>query len=148
MKRTATAEWRGNLKQGLGAISTESGAIFKIPYSFAKRFSDERGTNPEELIGAAHSGCFAMAMSLELEKRKLKAESINVEAQVTLDKVANDWAVTEIHLNVSAEVPGATDGEIQQAADAAKTNCPISRLLRAHITMNLNLPSQAAEVQL
>lgn len=149
MKRTAKSMWQGNLKQGKGALSTESGVLMRAPYSFAKRFENEPGTNPEELIGAAHSGCFAMALAGELEKKNLKAESINVEAEVTLNKGSSDWTITDIHLSVLAEVPGATSTMIKDAAELAKANCPVSRLLKANITMDINLPlTSSMEAQL
>lgn len=145
MKRTASAQWRGNLRQGKGSINTESGAISNLPYSFSKRFGEERGTNPEELIGAAHSSCFAMAVSAELEQRKLQAELIDVRATVSLENVSGAWSIPAIHLDVSIEASNATREQIEEAANTAKANCPVSKLLKAaDITMNLTIPSQDA----
>lgn len=140
MKRSATAYWEGGIKNGQGKISSESGVLRDVPYSFAKRFGEERGTNPEELIGAAHSGCFAMAFSLELEKLNLRADSINVKAEVTIDKEGEGFSISDVHLDVNANVPNATTDQIQRAANLAKENCPVSKLINANITMNLQLP--------
>lgn len=149
MKRSAKALWRGNLKQGKGLISTESGVLSNVNYSFTKRFGDEAGTNPEELIAAAHSGCFAMAFSGELEKNKMLADSIDVKAHVSLDNVEGGWSITKIHLDVVANVPEADEKNIQDAANSAKANCPVSKLLKADITMDLKIvsrPSQSANL--
>lgn len=137
MKRSANAYWEGGIKEGKGRISSESGVLKDVPYSFAKRFGEERGTNPEELIGAAHSGCFAMAFSGELEKLKLRAESIQVKAEVTINKEGEGFSISDVHLDVKAQVPGATHDQVQQAANSAKENCPVSKVLNADITMNL-----------
>lgn len=142
MKRSASAQWRGNLRQGKGILNSESGALSKLPYSFAKRFGDEKGTNPEELIGAAHSGCFAMAFSGELEKKNLNPETIDVKAIVSLEKKGEGWAINAIHLDVRADVPGGARDQIEEAAQSAKKNCPVSQLLNAEITMNLDISSQ------
>ena len=142
MKRSAFAQWHGDLKSGNGSISTESGSVSNTPYSFANRFGDVRGTNPEELIGAAHSGCFAMALSGELDKRKLKAETIDVKAEVSLENGSDGWGITTVHLIVSANVPGATEALVQEAAQAAKKSCPVSKLLKANITMDLTLAEE------
>jgi lipoyl-dependent peroxiredoxin len=141
MKRSATSQWRGNLKQGIGYIRTASGSIVDTPYSFLKRFGDEPGTNPEELIAAAHSSCFAMAMSGVLEEKNVLAESIEVRASVTLEQNKKEWSVTGIHLDVAAYVPDSNYDTVLKAANTAKDNCPISRLLNTKITMNLNLVS-------
>ncbi len=143
MKRTATAKWQGNLKQGQGMLTTESASLSNSPYSCAKRFENEGGTNPEELIAAAHAGCFAMAMSAELEKMNLKG-SIDVEAEVVLDKISNEWAIPEVHLKMSANVPGASANQIDEAANRAKNNCPVSKLLKANITLESDKLSQSA----
>lgn len=142
MKRTASAKWQGNLKRGSGILNTESGALAGRSYSFGKRFENERGTNPEELIGAAHAGCFAMAMSAEIEKLGFLAESIDVQAEVFLENRANQWLIPEIHLQVSANVPNASTQQIQEAAEIAKDNCPVSKLLKAHITLEMRRASQ------
>jgi osmotically inducible protein OsmC len=139
MKRKASAIWRGGLKDGKGTISSESGALKDTRYSFGTRFEDGPGTNPEELIAAAHAGCFSMAFSAELGKAGITPESIQATATVTLDKKDDGFAVTESHLDVSARVPGADRAKVQAAADSAKAGCPISRLLNASITMNFQL---------
>lgn len=139
MIRKASAEWQGSLKEGRGTISGESGAISNLPYSFQTRFENEKGTNPEELIGAAHSGCFSMALSAELGKAGMTPESIRTTAAVTLDKVEAGFAVTAVHLDVVAKIPGADKAAFEKAANDAKTGCPISKLLNAKITMNAKL---------
>src|SRR3954468_18684715 len=136
MDRKATAVWQGGLKDGKGRISTDSGTLKDAQYSFSTRFESGIGTNPEELIAAAHAGCFAMAFSAELGKDGLKAESINATATVTLDKTDAGWTVTESHLDVTVKIPGANQSQILQIADAAKAGCPISRLLNAKVTMD------------
>lgn len=139
MIRKASAEWRGSLKEGSGTISGESGAISNVPHSFHTRFEDKKGTNPEELIGAAHAGCFSMALSAELGKAGMTAESIRTTAAVTLDKVEAGFAVTAVHLDVVAKIPGADRAAFEKAANDAKTGCPISKLLNAKITMDAKL---------
>ncbi|MEP6767296.1 MAG: OsmC family protein [Acidobacteriota bacterium] len=139
MKRKASAEWQGDLKSGKGKISTESGILSSTPYSFTTRFENEKGTNPEELIAAAHAGCFTMALSAELGKAGLTAESLRTSATVTLDKVDGGWGVTESHLEVVAKIPGASDEAFQKAAHAAETGCPISKLLKAKISLDARL---------
>lgn len=141
MIRKATAEWKGNLKEGKGTISGESGAFSNLAYSFAKRFESEKGTNPEELIAAAHAGCFAMALSGKLAAANLTAENIMVTAGVSLDKLEAGWTVTAIHLDLSARVPNADTAAFQKAAEDAKAGCPISRLLApgAKITLDAKL---------
>ena len=139
MIRKASAEWQGSLKEGRGTISGESGAISNLPYSFQTRFENEKGTNPEELIGAAHSGCFSMALSAELGKAGMTPESIRTTAAVTLDKVEAGFAVTAVHLDVVAKIPGADKAAFEKAANDAKAGCPISKLLNAKITMNARL---------
>lgn len=145
MKRSASAHWSGGIKDGQGVISTESGALRSIPYSFNQRFGDERGTNPEELIGAAHSGCFAMALSAELSKKNVKAESIDVRAQVTLEKQGKSWGIPAVHLMVSVTATGADRNMVELAAKSAKQNCPISKLLNADITMEFNFVSEQSQ---
>jgi osmotically inducible protein OsmC len=139
MKRKASAEWHGDLKTGKGLVSTESGVLQSTPYSFTTRFEGEKGTNPEELVAAAHAGCFTMALSGELGKANLKAESLQTTATVTFEKVEAGWTVTGSHLEVSGKVPGATADSFRAAAQAAEKGCPISRLLNTKITMDARL---------
>ena len=139
MKRKATAEWRGALKEGKGTVSSDSGVLSNTSYSFSTRFEDQPGTNPEELIAAAHAGCFSMALSGQLANRGMTAESIKTNATLTMDKVEAGWTVTAIHLDVAAKIPGAEEAKFQEAANAAKTGCPISRLLNTNITMEARL---------
>jgi osmotically inducible protein OsmC len=139
MVRKASAVWKGSLKEGKGTISTESGALSSTPYSFATRFEGVRGTNPEELIGAAHAGCFTMALSAQLGEAGITAESLETSADVTLEKTDAGWTVTKIHLDVNARIPGADHGAFDKAAANAKAGCPISRLLKAEITMTAKL---------
>jgi osmotically inducible protein OsmC len=139
MKRKASAEWHGDLKTGKGTVSADSGVLASTPYSFSTRFEDQKGTNPEELIAAAHAGCFTMALSAELGKASLVPESLRTTATVTLDKLDGGWTVTESHLEVVGKVPGATPEAFRKAAEAAETGCPISRLLKAKITMDAQL---------
>jgi osmotically inducible protein OsmC len=139
MKRTASAVWKGGLKDGKGSISTASGVLSDTQYSFATRFEEGTGTNPEELIAAAHAGCFSMALSAQLQGENKTAEKIETEAAVTLVKTDAGFTVTAVHLKVRAKVPGATPPDFQKAAEAAKANCPISRLLKAEITMETKL---------
>jgi osmotically inducible protein OsmC len=135
MKRKGSAVWRGGLKDGKGTISTESGVLKETPYSFSTRFENGIGTNPEELIGAAHAGCFSMAFSAELGKMGLTPESIQTTATITLEKTDAGFSVTESHLDVAVKVPGADKAKVLEIANAAKAGCPISRLLNAKITM-------------
>ena len=139
MKRKASAVWRGGLTDGKGTISTDSGALKDTQYSFAARFESGVGTNPEELIAAAHAGCFAMAFSAELGKTGLTPESISATATVSLEKTNEGFTVTESHLDVTAKVPGADRAKVTEIANAAKAGCPISRLLKAKVTMDLKL---------
>lgn len=141
MKRSASVQWVGSLKEGDGKINTESGSLSQLPYSFAKRFGEENGTNPEELIAAAHASCFAMAISAELDKGKFVADTIDIKADVSLNKEAQAWTIDVVHLNVSLEVPGATDEQVKQFVTTAKENCPVSKLLNAKITMDLSIRS-------
>ena len=139
MKRKASAVWLGGLKEGKGTISTESGVLSKAQYSFSTRFESGIGTNPEELIAAAHAGCFSMALSAELGKSGLTPDSIQTTANVTMDRLEAGWTVTQVHLDVTARIPGADQVEFETAANAAKTGCPISRLLKATITLDAKL---------
>ena len=139
MKRKASAEWNGDLKTGKGTVSTESGALGGTQYSFTTRFENGKGTNPEELIAAAHAGCFTMALSGELGKAGLVPEELKTTATVSLDKLDAGWTVTESHLEVVGKVPGATPDTFRAAAEAAEKGCPISRLLNTKITMDAKL---------
>ncbi|HEX9688778.1 MAG TPA: OsmC family protein [Thermoanaerobaculia bacterium] len=139
MKRKASAQWQGDLKTGKGTLSSDSGVLESTPYSFSTRFEDTKGTNPEELVAAAHAGCFTMALSAELGKDNLVPERLRTTATVTLDRVDSGWSVTESHLEVVARVPGASPDAFRKAAEAAETGCPISRLLKAKITMEAKL---------
>ena len=139
MKRKASAEWRGDLKTGKGLVSTDSGALVDKPYSFTTRFENEKGTNPEELIAAAHAGCFTMALSAELGKAGLVPESLKTTATVSLDKQDAGWTVTESHLEVVGKIPGGSADAFRAAAEAAEKGCPISRLLNTKITMDAKL---------
>jgi len=141
MKRTGSAVWQGGLKDGKGTVSTESGVLASVPYSFAKRFGDEKGTNPEELIGAAHASCFAMALSLVLGEAGMTAEEIAASAAVTVEPADGGFAITKVHLSVRARIPGASDEAFQKAAAGAKAGCPVSKVLNAEITMDATLES-------
>jgi len=139
MKRKASAIWSGSLKDGKGSISTESGVLSSTPYSFRTRFESEKGTNPEELIGAAHAGCFSMALSNILGQAGMTAEKIETEATITLEQKDGSFAITESHLDVTVTIPGADEAAFKKAAETAKANCPISKLLNAKITMDAKL---------
>jgi osmotically inducible protein OsmC len=141
MKKSGSAVWQGGLKDGKGAISTESGALKDYPYGFAARFEGKPGTNPEELIGAAHAGCFTMALSLILGEAKLIAERMDTKAEVTLEKQADGFAITAVHLTLRAKVPGADAAKFAELADKAKQGCPVSKLLKAPITLDAALIS-------
>ena len=139
MKRKASAVWRGGLKDGTGTISSESGVLKETQYSFSTRFENGIGTNPEELIAAAHAGCFSMAFSAELGNAGITPEAIHTTATITMDKTDAGWTVTESHLDVAAKIPGADPAKFTAAANAAKAGCPISRLLKANVTMDAKL---------
>jgi osmotically inducible protein OsmC len=141
MKRKASAVWNGSLKEGNGRISTESGLLREAQYSFGTRFENGTGTNPEELIAAAHAGCFSMALSAQLTTAGHAPESVNTTATVTLEKTDAGFTVTAVHLDVKAKVPGADQAAFDTAANNAKTGCPISRLLNTQITMDAKLES-------
>src|SRR6266481_6520779 len=130
MERKATAVWRGDVRSGRGSLSTESTSLHEAQYSFGTRFENGVGTNPEELIGAAHAGCFSMAFSAELGKAGITPESIHTTAIITMDKTDAGWTVTESHLDVAAKITGVDPAKFTAAANAAKAGCPISRLLR------------------
>jgi osmotically inducible protein OsmC len=136
MKRKASAIWHGSLKDGKGSLSTDSGVLKETQYSFATRFEQGVGTNPEELIGAAHAGCFSMAFAAELGKAGLTPEAIRTTATITLDKTDAGWTVTESHLDVTVKIPGADPEKVLVIANAAKAGCPISRLLNAKVTLD------------
>lgn len=140
LKNSASTVWSGDLKSGRGAISTRSATLADVPYDFRKRFEGADGTNPEELIAAAHAACFSMALSAELGKANLTAEEIRTTATATLDFVDGVPTVTTIQLDVQAKIPGASDAAFQKAAADAKAGCPISRLLKAaEITLSAQL---------
>lgn len=141
MKKTASAHWQGDLKQGKGTISTQSGALQDNPYGFNTRFEDKPGTNPEELIGAAHAGCFSMAFSLLLGEENFIPDSIDTQATVTLEKLSDGFAVTAVHLEMQARIPGIKQSQFEEIANQAKLGCPISKLLNAKITLDASLKS-------
>lgn len=139
IEKIGSAEWSGGLRDGKGSVSTGSGALSEQPYGFATRFEDQAGTNPEELVAASHASCFSMALSMVLGQSDLTAESIATEARVGLEQQGEGFAVTRSHLTVRARVPGASEESFRAAAEAAKANCPISKLLNAEITMDAKL---------
>jgi len=141
MQRTASAVWKGGLKDGKGTVSGPSGALKQTPYSFSTRFEDQPGTNPEELVAAAHAGCFSMALSGQLGAAGMTAESIHTQANLTMEKLEAGWTVSGIHLEVTAKIPGGDQAKFEQAATNAKNGCPISRLLNTKITMDAKLES-------
>jgi lipoyl-dependent peroxiredoxin len=139
MKRKASAVWKGGLRDGKGTISTDSGVLSDTQYSFSTRFEQGVGTNPEELIAAAHAGCFAMALSAQLGDAGLTAEHIRTTASVTLDKTEAGFTITAVHLDVTAKIPGADQQAFETAANNAKAGCPVSKVLNAQITMDAKL---------
>jgi osmotically inducible protein OsmC len=139
MKRSASAVWKGELKDGGGTVSSESGVLSNTPYNFKKRFENEKGTNPEELIAAAHAACFSMALSGAMAKEGLTPESIDTTATVTFEKLDAGWTVTSSHLQTAVKSPNANPAAFQKAAEGAKAGCPISRLLNTTITMDAKL---------
>ena len=139
IKKTASAHWAGDLKTGIGSISTETGVLRGAPYGFKARFEGGKGTNPEELIGAAHAGCFSMALSMILGEAGLTAESIDTTAEVTLDKQDDGFAITAVHLVLKAKVPGATQQQFDELTTKAKEGCPVSKVLNAKITLDATL---------
>ena len=139
MKTQGSAIWHGGTKDGKGAISTKSGALKDYPYGFASRFEGQPGSNPEELIGAAHAACFTMALSLMLGEAGLTAETMQTTAEVTLDKQGDGFAITSSHLTLTATIPGADDARFQELAAKAKAGCPVSKLLNAEITLDATL---------
>lgn len=139
MQRKGSAVWKGGLKDGKGAVSSASGVLNSTPYSFSTRFENTPGTNPEELIAAAHAACFSMALSAQLSGANLPPSSIETSATITMEKQDAGWAITASHLDVVAHVPGADDAAFQKFAKAAETGCPVSKVLKAEITMNAKL---------
>jgi len=139
MTMFGTAVWHGGLKDGKGAISTKSGALKDYPYGFASRFEGKPGTNPEELIGAAHAGCFTMALSLILGEAGFTADEMNTRADVTLEKQGDGFAITKVHLILKAKIPGCDKAKFEELAGKAKAGCPVSKLLKAEITMDASL---------
>jgi lipoyl-dependent peroxiredoxin len=141
MQRTASAHWSGGLKSGKGTVSTQSGVLNQTQYSFSTRFENGAGTNPEELIAAAHAGCFSMALSAQLETAGMTAESIDTMATLSLDKTDAGFTITSVHLDVKVRIPGADQAKFDEAAQNAKKGCPVSRVLNANITMDAKLVS-------
>jgi osmotically inducible protein OsmC len=139
--RKGSASWQGGFKDGKGSISTESGALSSYPYGMASRFEGQKGSNPEELIGAAHASCFTMALSLILGEAKLTAEKMDTNADVTLEKLADGYAITAIHLTLKAKVPGADQATFEALAAKAKAGCPVSKLFKTNITLDAQLVS-------
>ena len=139
MQRKGSAVWRGGLRDGQGSVSTESGVLSDTQYSFSTRFENGAGTNPEELIAAAHAGCFSMALSKQLEDAGTRADEIRTTAAVTLEKTDAGFAITRVHLDVAARIPGGDAAAFETAANNAKAGCPVSRLLKAEITMDARL---------
>lgn len=141
MQRKGSAHWSGGLKDGKGSVSTASGVLNQTQYSFSTRFEDGIGTNPEELLAAAHAGCFSMALSAQLGNAGMTAESIDTTATITLDKTDAGFSITASQLDVTVKIPGADQAKFDAAAKAAETGCPVSRVLNAKITMNAKLIS-------
>lgn len=139
MQRKASAEWKGSLKEGSGSVSSSSGVFSKTPFSFGTRFGDQPGTNPEELIAAAHAGCFSMALSAQLGTANLTPESIRTNATLTMEKLDSGWTITAVHLDVIGKVSKADAATFQKLAEAAKAGCPVSKVLNAKITMSAKL---------
>jgi len=139
MKRTGHAVWKGGLKDGKGVVSTGSATLSDVPYNFGMRFEDARGTNPEELVAAAHAACFSMALSLQIEQQGMKPESIETKATVTFEKGEGGWAIVESHLDTTVKISGADPAKFQTATENAKSGCPISKLLNTKITMDAKL---------
>jgi osmotically inducible protein OsmC len=139
MKRSASAVWHGDLKKGHGALATKSGVLMNTPYSFVTRFEDQPGTNPEELLAAAHAGCFTMALSAELTRAGFTPTRMATQATVSLEQVEGKWTITAVHLDNEAWVPGIAADQFQQIAAGAKANCPVSRLFNAPISLTARL---------
>lgn len=143
MQRTASAVWSGALKDGKGKISTQSGTLSDTQYSFSTRFENGKGTNPEELIAAAHAGCFTMALSAQLGTMNFTPQSLRTTATLSFEKLDAGWTISKVHLDVAGRVPGISADAFQSAAQSAKANCPVSRVLKAEITMTANLEQAA-----
>ena len=143
MERSASAVWNGDLKEGKGTISTQSSVMSEAPYSFVTRFENGKGTNPEELIAAAHAGCFTMALSAQLATMKITPENLRTTATVTLEKLDAGWTISKIHLDVTGHIPGISPDAFESAATSAKQDCPVSRLFKAEITMTARLEKAA-----
>jgi lipoyl-dependent peroxiredoxin len=141
MERKASAVWKGGLKDGKGTVSSTSGVLSNTPYSFTTRFENSPGTNPEELIAAAHAACFSMALSAQLGGANLTPESINTSAKLNMEKLEAGWTITAVHLDVKARVPNADQAAFTKAAENAKAGCPVSKVLNAKITMDARLES-------
>lgn len=139
MERKATAVWQGGLKDGKGTLTTESKVLSNTPYSFSTRFEGSPGTNPEELLGAAHAGCFSMALSLLLGEAGIKPERIETKATITLEKLETNFTITRSHLDVTVKAPGADPAKFNEAAQKAKAGCVLSRVLKAEISMDARL---------
>src|SRR5271155_3638682 len=139
IKRKGSAAWQGGIKDGKGTISTESGALKACPYGFASRFEGQRGSNPEELIAAAHASCFTMALSLILGEAKLTADQMDTTAEVTLEQVEGGFAITAVHLTLKAKIPGADKATFDTLVGKAKVGCPVSKLLKTEITLDATL---------
>ena len=139
MERTASAVWKGGLQDGKGTVSTGTGVLSNVPYTFKTRFENEKGTNPEELVAAAHAACFSMALSLFMANEGLKPENIDTTATVSFDNVNGAWTITSSHLQTRVKSPSADPGKFQKAAEGAKAGCPISRLLNTTITLDAKL---------
>ena len=139
MVKKASAVWKGSLKEGSGTLSTETGVLREAPYGFKSRFESGKGTNPEELIAAAHAGCFSMALSAMLGEAGITPERIETQAEITLEKLADGFAITSSHLNLVAKIPGIDKAKFDAIANKAKAGCPVSKLLNAKITMNARL---------
>jgi osmotically inducible protein OsmC len=141
MKRLASAQWHGDLKSGSGTVSMASGTLSNMPYSFHSRFEQGQGTNPEELLAAAHAGCFTMALSLQLQQAGFKADTLETTCTITLDQKDGGFAITESHLELKAKVPGISHDAFDEATKAAKDGCPVSKLYNTNITLSAQLES-------
>lgn len=139
IKRHASAQWSGSGKEGKGAITTQSGVLTDTPYSFTRRFGDEKGTNPEELIAAAHAGCFTMALAFQLSGAGHAAERLDTRAEVSLEQIEGGWKIAAVGLTLKARVPGLSPEEFDRLAETAKANCPVSKVLNASITLSVTL---------
>ena len=139
IKRRGSAVWQGGLKDGRGSLSTESGALQEYPYGFSSRFEGVKGSNPEELLGAAHAGCFSMALSNILGEAGLKADRLETTSEVTIEQVEGGFAITTVHLTLRAKIPGVDDAKFQELAGKAKAGCPVSKLFKAEITLDAAL---------